>query len=63
MTSTVDLTSYNSYIMDSKRHDGKDINDMTFKENALKMSLVTQHNFYNFDFETKDVVFMRRSPQ
>lgn len=42
--------------------DGTDIRDMTLKQSALKMSVVTQHNYYNFDFKAKDVVLMGRSP-
>lgn len=42
--------------------DGKDISSMSLKESALKTSVVTQHNYYNFDFKVKDVVLMGRSP-
>ncbi len=42
--------------------DGKDISSMSLKESALKTSVVTQHNYYNYDFKVKDVVLMGRSP-
>ncbi len=42
--------------------DGQNIDEMTLKESALKTSVVTQHNYYNFDFKVKDVVLMGRSP-
>ncbi len=42
--------------------DGRDISEMTLKESALKTSVVTQHNYYNFDFKAKDVVLMGRAP-
>lgn len=42
--------------------DGQNINELTLKESALKTSVVTQHNYYNFDFKVKDVVLMGRSP-
>ena len=42
--------------------DGQDIHDVSLKESALKTAVVTQHNYYNFDFKVVDVVLMGRSP-
>lgn len=42
--------------------DEKNICDYTLKETAQKQAVLTQHNFYNFDFEVMDVVLMGRSP-
>ncbi|MDO4178607.1 MAG: ABC transporter ATP-binding protein [Phascolarctobacterium sp.] len=42
--------------------DGKKIDEMTYRESALKLAVVAQHNFYSFDFSVMDVVLMGRSP-
>lgn len=42
--------------------DGKDVEDYTLKESALKTAIVTQHSYMSFDFKVKDVVLMGRSP-
>lgn len=42
--------------------DGKNLRDMHPKESAKKMAVVSQHNFYNFDFTIEEVVLMGRSP-
>lgn len=42
--------------------DGKDIDEMSYRESALKLAVVAQHNFYSFDFNVLDVVLMGRSP-
>lgn len=42
--------------------DGKEINQMSVKETARKISVVSQHNYYNFDFTIEEVVLMGRSP-
>ena len=42
--------------------DGQDISSMSLKESSLKTAVVTQHNFYNFEFKVKDVVLMGRAP-
>ena len=39
-----------------------DISKMSIKESAKKMAVVSQHNYYNFDFTVKEVVSMGRSP-
>lgn len=41
---------------------GKPLKQMSFKESARKVSVVSQHNYYNFDFSVRDVVLMGRSP-
>lgn len=42
--------------------DGRRVEDMTLRENALLMSVVTQHNYFNFDFKVEEVVMMGRTP-
>lgn len=44
------------------RLDGKLIDEMSYRESALKLAVVAQHNFYSFDFEVLEVVLMGRSP-
>ena len=39
-----------------------DISKMSIKESAKKMAVVSQHNYYNFDFSVGEVVLMGRSP-
>ena len=41
---------------------GRSIEDMTLKESALQTAVVSQHNYYNFDFTVEDVVMMGRTP-
>ena len=38
------------------------LDDMPLRESALLMSVVTQHNYYNFEFKVEDVVAMGRTP-
>ena len=38
------------------------LNWVSIKESAKKMAVVSQHNYYNFDFTVKEVVSMGRSP-
>ena len=42
--------------------DGRSIDDLPLKESALMMSVVTQHNYYNFEFKVEEVVAMGRTP-
>ena len=42
--------------------DGKPLSEYSFRESALKIAVVVQHNYYNFDFSVRDVVLMGRSP-
>ena len=42
--------------------DDMDISKMSIKESAKKMAVVSQLNYYNFDFTVKEVVSMGRSP-
>lgn len=44
------------------RFDGKLLDEMSYRESALKLAVVAQHNYYNFDFSVRDVVLMGRSP-
>lgn len=41
---------------------GKNLDELSFRETALQLAVVAQHNFYNFDFNVLDVVLMGRSP-
>lgn len=38
------------------------ISKMSYKTSAQKMAVVTQHNYYNFDFTVSEVVLMGRAP-
>lgn len=38
------------------------LDNMTLRESALKMAVVNQHNYYNFEFKVEDVVMMGRTP-
>lgn len=42
--------------------DGKHLDELSYRESALKLAVVAQHNFYSFDFSVLDVVLMGRSP-
>ena len=42
--------------------DGYKLHEMSYKSSAKKMAVVAQHNYYNFDFSTREVVLMGRSP-
>lgn len=42
--------------------DGRRLDEMSFRETALRLAVVAQHNFYSFDFNVLDVVLMGRSP-
>lgn len=41
---------------------GKMLDEMTYRESALQLAVVAQHNFYSFDFDVLQVVLMGRSP-
>jgi len=40
----------------------RNLSDMSLRESAVQISVVAQHNHYNFDFKVKDIVMMGRSP-
>lgn len=42
--------------------DGRELDELSYRESALKLAVVAQHNYYNFDFTVLDVVLMGRSP-
>lgn len=42
--------------------DGKELEGYKIKETARKMAVVSQHNYYNFEFSVEDIVMMGRSP-
>ncbi len=41
---------------------GDEIDSLSLKESALREAVVTQHNYYNFDFKVDEVVAMGRTP-
>lgn len=41
---------------------GKILDEISYRESALQISVVAQHNFYSFDFTVLDVVLMGRAP-
>ncbi|OON94258.1 MAG: ABC transporter [Candidatus Epulonipiscioides saccharophilum] len=42
--------------------DNQSLNSIHVKESSKKLSVVSQHNFYNFDFTIEEVVIMGRTP-
>lgn len=38
------------------------LNQLSYKASARKLAVVSQHNYYNFDFSVREVVMMGRSP-
>ncbi|MDR0723243.1 MAG: ABC transporter ATP-binding protein [Treponema sp.] len=42
--------------------DGRDMRTLPLKETAKKMGVVSQHNYYNFDFTVREIVLMGRVP-
>lgn len=42
--------------------DGLDIKDLSYKASARQLAVVSQHNYYNFDFSVQEVVLMGRAP-
>lgn len=42
--------------------DGKQLESYKVRESAKKLAVVSQHNFYNFDFTIEEVVMMGRAP-
>lgn len=42
--------------------DGRLLDELSYRESALKLAVVAQHNYYNFDFSVLDVLLMGRSP-
>ena len=42
--------------------DGRPIEEYSYKESARKISVLAQHNYYNFEFSVEDVVMMGRAP-
>ena len=41
---------------------GRSLDEIPLKESALLTSVVTQHNYFNFDFKVEEVVMMGRTP-
>ena len=41
---------------------GRALDELSYRESALQLSVVAQHNFYSFDFSVMEVVLMGRSP-
>lgn len=42
--------------------DGIDMKNISIKESSKKLSVLSQHNNYNFDFTVKEIVLMGRAP-
>jgi len=42
--------------------DNTQLGSLKVQESAKKLSVVAQHNFYNFDFNVQEVVLMGRAP-
>lgn len=42
--------------------DGTNINDLSIRNTAKKLAVLSQHNYYNFDFSVREIVLMGRSP-
>lgn len=42
--------------------EGMLLTDMSLRDSALKLSVVAQHNYYNFEFDVEEVVMMGRTP-
>lgn len=41
---------------------GKNLDELSYRESALQMAVLAQHNQYSFDFSVLDVVLMGRAP-
>lgn len=41
---------------------GRHLHELSYRESALQLAVVAQHNAYNFDFSVLEVVLMGRSP-
>lgn len=44
------------------RFNGRDLDELSYRESALQLAVVAQHNVYSFDFSVLEVVLMGRSP-
>lgn len=42
--------------------DGQSINDLAPRDTAKKIAVLSQHNYYNFEFSVREIVLMGRSP-
>ena len=42
---------------------GRSLDELSYRESALQLAVVAQHNVYSFDFSVLEVVLMGRSPQ
>ncbi len=42
--------------------DGTPLQELTVRESAKKVAVLSQHNYYNFEFTVRDIVLMGRSP-
>lgn len=42
--------------------DGRELESYKVKESAQKLAVVSQHNYYNFEFSVEDIVMMGRAP-
>ena len=44
------------------KFNGRDLDELSYRESALALAVVAQHNDYSFDFSVLEVVLMGRSP-
>lgn len=44
------------------KFNGKNLDELSYRESALELAVVAQHNNYSFDFSVLEVVLMGRSP-
>lgn len=42
--------------------DGKNLEDYRIKDSAKELAVVSQHNYYNFEFSVQEIVLMGRAP-
>ena len=42
--------------------DGKPLNEYKVKDSAKALAVVSQHNYYNFEFSVQEIVMMGRAP-
>lgn len=42
--------------------EGGDLQNLSYRDSAKKLAVVSQHNYFNFDFTVTEVVLMGRSP-
>ena len=41
---------------------GRPLDELSYRESALMLAVVAQHNYYNFEFSVQEIVMMGRAP-